>query len=453
MRDAVMMDSQSNGEAQAENKEVHEESRQIQLRFITKLPANYRIPLSNSIAVPAHLTRHGLSEIINTLLQLDKPQPFDFLIQGEFVRTSLEKFLLSKGISAEKIIDVEYALVVIPPQQEQSSVHDDWVSVVDGSYESFIFTGSYDSIGRIWRTEKFCTHVLHGHKGAITSAAFVSSPDTKHEVVRLATASKDRTILLWQFDVKEDVENAEMVKSCKLLKGHTSAIQTVTASKCGKYVFSGSWDSSIKVWPCSWDTDVENASGVVKKRKLEDNSAIEELMDTEISASKTLEGHTQCVSSVAVFQDDRICSASWDHSVRIWDIESGVNMLTMGCGKALNCLSIGGEASQLIVAAGADPVLRIWDPRMPGNISPILQLSSHKSWISACKWHPKSRYHLLSASFDGTIKLWDTRSKIPLMTVEAHKDKVLCTDWWKEDCIVSGGTDSKMRIFSNLKIT
>lgn len=29
-----------------------------------------------------------------------QPEPFDFLIDGEFVRMSLEQFLLAKGISA-----------------------------------------------------------------------------------------------------------------------------------------------------------------------------------------------------------------------------------------------------------------------------------------------------------------------------------------------------------------
>jgi hypothetical protein len=32
----------------------------------------------------------------------EKPQPFDFLVDGELVRTSLENLLLSKKISAVK---------------------------------------------------------------------------------------------------------------------------------------------------------------------------------------------------------------------------------------------------------------------------------------------------------------------------------------------------------------
>jgi len=39
------------------------------------------------------------------------------------------------------------------------------------------------------------------------------------------------------------------------------------------------------------------------------------------------------------------------------------------CGKALNCIDIGGEGSVLIAAGGSDPVIRIWDPRKPGVLN------------------------------------------------------------------------------------
>lgn len=431
-----------------ENGKHTEETRQVQVRFTTKLQPTLRVP-TTSIAIPAHLTRYGLSDIVNTLLGNDKPQPFDFLVEGELVRTSLEKLLLIKGISAEKILNIEYILAVVPPKQEEPSLHDDWVSVVDGSYPNFIFTGSFDSIGRIWKGEGLCTHVLEGHRDAITSAAFIMPSDSSDNFANLATASKDQTLRLWQFKPNEHMTNGKMVRPYKLLKGHTSSVQTVSACPRGNLICSGSWDCSIKIWQLAGEMNIESNAGSVKKRKLEDST---EQIISQIEASRTLEGHSQCVSSVDWFEKDTIYSASWDHSVRSWDVETGFNSLTVGCGKALHCLSIGGEGSALIAAGGADSVLRIWDPRMPGTFTPILQLSSHKSWITACKWHPKSRHHLISASHDGTLKLWDVRSKVPLTTLEAHKDKVLCADWWKEDCVISGGADSTLQIFSNLSI-
>ncbi|KAH1031365.1 hypothetical protein J1N35_043539 [Gossypium stocksii] len=56
------------------------------------------------------------------------------------------------------------------------------------------------------------------------------------------------------------------------------------------------------------------------------------------------------------------------------------------CGKALNCIDIGGEGLALIAAGGSNPVLRIWDPCK-----------------LACKWHNTSPLHLLSSSYDGKL--------------------------------------------------
>lgn len=108
----------------------------------------------------------------------------------------------------------------------------------------------------------------------------------------------------------------------------------------------------------------------------------------------------------------------------------------------INCIDVGGESSALIAGGGSDPILRIWDPRKPGktwlliyvrypfmykyvkfnprlvltNISgtlaPSFQFSSHTSWITACKWHSRSWFHLLSASYDGKVMLWDLRTAV-----------------------------------------
>ncbi|KAJ3697964.1 hypothetical protein LUZ61_001669 [Rhynchospora tenuis] len=434
-------------------------SRQVQVRFVTRLSPPLRVPPS-SMAVPSHLTRFGLSDIVNLLLKNSDPdhenQPFDFLIDGELVRMKLDEFLMVKGISAEKVLEIEYVKAVAPRKQEDPCPHDDWVSAVDGSNSSFIVTGCYDALTRIWKAGdvSVCTHVLEGHTGAITSAKFIDVRGVENEQnFHLVTGSKDRLLRLWKCDATKRRGDPTRVGAYKILAGHTSSVQSVSVNPSREMISSGSWDCSIKLWDVKESEEDGDGNTIsLKKRKV--NSMTKESEDARLegAATSTLIGHTQCVSAVAWPDPDVLYSASWDHSVRQWDVPSGKETWTMVCGKALNCLDIGGESSALVAAGGSDPVLRIWDPRKPGSLAPIFQYSSHSSWISACKWHPRSWFHLLSASYDGKVMLWDLRTAWPLAVMDSHQDKVLCADWWKGDSIVSGGADSKLCITSGIDI-
>ncbi|KAJ6843675.1 ribosome biogenesis protein WDR12-like protein isoform X2 [Iris pallida] len=428
-----------------------ENSRQVQVRFVTNLPPPLKAP-TNSIAVPSHLTRMGLSEIVNILLKNmsseTQHQPFDFLVDGELVRMPLEQFLMAKGISAERVLEIEYIRAVAPREEEDPCSHDDWVSAVDGSNRSFILTGCYDNFARVWKDGTFLTHILEGHNGAVTSVHIINSKGVDGDNFRLATASKDRTLRLWKFHAEKNVDHPTKVSAYKVLTGHSSSVQIVSSSPSGDMIGSGSWDCSVKLWEVK-DSESDGDSVSIKKRKLVSET---EESQSEGVATSTFVGHTQCVSSLVWPEVETIYSASWDHSIRRWDVETGKGPWTMVCDKVLNCLDVGGEGSALIAAGGSDPILRIWDPRKPGTLAPIFQFSSHTSWITACKWHSRSFFHLLSASYDGKVMLWDLRTAWPLAVIDSHKDKVLCADWWKDDCIISGGADSKMRISSGIAV-
>lgn len=429
-----------------------ESSRQVRVRFVTKLQPPFKVS-KGSITVPANLGRMGLSEIVNLLIKNNNTEfqhtPFDFLIDGELIRLPLEQFLLAKGISAEKILEIEYIKAVVPQKQGDPSLHDDWVSSVDGSNLSFVVTGCYDHLARIWKDGTLCTHILQGHNSAVTSVSIINyKGSSSSNDICIATGSKDKTIRLWMFDAAERVNNPVKIGAFKIFKGHTSSVQSISAIPFGDMICSGSWDSSIKLWKVMSDGDGNSVSA--KKRRVV--AEVDELQ-LEEEATTELVGHTQCVSAVVWPESKTIYSASWDHSIRNWDVQSQKENWNTFCGKVLNCLDIGGEGSALVAAGGSDPILRIWDPRKPGTSAPIFQFSSHSSWISGCKWHPKSIYHLLSSSYDGKVMLWDLRTAWPLAKIDTHKDKVLCADWWKYDSIISGGADSKLFISSGISIS
>ena len=92
--------------------------------------------------------------------------PFDFLINGSFLRSSLGEYLKESGASLESTVTIQYVRSLIPPVYQASFEHDDWVSGVDvlsqtspaglWSGDSFkhnadrILSASYDGLLRIW---------------------------------------------------------------------------------------------------------------------------------------------------------------------------------------------------------------------------------------------------------------------------------------------------------------
>ncbi|CAN1274021.1 Ribosome biogenesis protein WDR12 homolog, partial [Linum perenne] len=428
------------------------DERQIQARFVTKLKPPFKAP-PTAITIPATVTRLGLSSIVNSLLQAGAPEwesePFDFLIDGELVRMSLDQFLLAKGISAERTLEIEYIKAVVPRKEEEPSLHDDWVSAVDGSCSRFILTGCYDGLGRVWKAAGECTHILEGHTDAVTSVTVINPEGIiKQGDATLATASKDHTVRLWKMDSEGLKKSPAKIRPFKILRGHTASVQSVAAKTSGDMICSGSWDSTINLWQTNDSTEEDNSVSV-KKRKTKNDT-----QDTQLegAAVSTLVGHTQRVSAVVWPEANTIYSASWDHSVRRWDTDTGKAVFNIYCGKALNCLHVGGEGSALVAAGASDPVLRIWDPRKPETSAPAYQFSSHSSWISACQWHKKSPFHILSASYDGKVMLWDLRTAVLYPLLKFTYSQVLCADWWKGESVVSGGVDSKLRINSGISV-
>ena len=99
--------------------------------------------------------------------------------------------------------------------------------------------------------------------------------------------------------------------------------------------------------------------------------------------------------------------------------------------------------SSLVASGHSDHVLRLWDARAPQAAQ--LSLRHRGGWVSGVAWSRHRAQLLASACHDGTVRLWDTRSTVPLHELPPHADKALCVAWDGAERLLSGGADGELR--------
>jgi ribosome biogenesis protein YTM1 len=456
----------------------------LRVKFVTK-DAALRIP-GAPIDVPLALSRIDLSEIVNHLLGPGHSRKdFEFLAVDDAVllQTSLAEHLAAVGKTAESILVLEYFVRVEKPEEHSSDDHPDWVSAVDASLVGHIVTGCYDGAVRVYDDEgRAAAAPATNHEAPIKAVAGYRSPSG----ISIVSVSKDRTLCVW------NLASGSLVPTA-VGHGHGDSIESVAVADDGM-VASGGWDGAICLWrlPTSdksgeeKDNEEAGEDGPMTKRRrtteMSDGSASSTSGGTlDLSPFASLMGHAQCVTDVTWVNDAKVAariaadcakvlvSGSWDHSIRIWDVARLCCVRTVHCNKVVTALAVSPRG--LIASAHPDRAVRVWDVRNVAegeNVVARAVLRGHAGWVSDLAFQPRlSDASLVSVSYDKSVCLWDVRglgktdgdkenkdgaeaagkcsAKAVHKLGNVHDDKILCVGWRGEDCIVTGGADSKMK--------
>lgn len=418
------------------------------------------------------------------MLNTSSPIPLDFLINGSFLRTTLEEYLTANGLSSETTLNLQYVRTLIPPLYEASFEHDDWVRCVDtlsrgsivGSWDASglvsgqerILSASDDGLLRIWNKSGQAIamsvgYSAGGHSASIRSARFISPK-------QIASSSMDRSIRIWNYKEAEDHLSAEL-KPVLELYGHTACIDYIDVHGPSNRILSASTDKTIGLW-----TTLKNSAPAVdsskapsaKRQKLSSTSTLQR------GPLSTMEYHTAPVTA-AIFNplDPTVAySASQDHTVRTIDLTTSALVDTRSLSQPILSLSaLPGISSQLLAAGTTARHITLIDPRVSAQSTQVMTLRGHTNKVVSLTPDPESNYGLVSGSHDGTCRVWDLRSSrlgthdegggtvgeaVYVVERESAKGQkkptagygisVFSVAWDKDIGIVSGGADKMVQI-------
>jgi WD40 repeat protein/serine/threonine protein kinase len=207
---------------------------------------------------------------------------------------------------------------------------------------------------------------LYGHTDSVMSVSF------SRDGASIVTGSSDGTAKVW------DSRTGALTLD---LRGHMGSVYCASFNPDGTRIVTGSWDDSAKVW---------------------DSRTGARLLDLRV--------HTSAVHSASFSPDGkRVITSGGSKNMpglaEVWDAQTGTLLFRLrGHAGDINQASFSPDGTR-IVTGGDDKVVRLWDG-LTGSL--LLEMKGHNSSVSSAAFSPDGS-RLITGSSGDTAKVWDAR--------------------------------------------
>ena len=253
---------------------------------------------------------------------------------------------------------------------------------------------------------------LEGHEVAVLSVAF--SPDGK----TLASGGGWGDAI-WLWDVNTGQPQAT-------LEGHTETVYSVAFSPDGKTLAGGGggysgWNDGL-IW--LWDVDTGQLKATLKGHR----------------ASEDYYADEGRVRSVAFSSDGEIlASGSEDHTIRLWDVETGQHRATLKGHEGVVTAVAFAPVGHTLASVSADETIRLWDASIGQQKTTF---TGHRNGVTAVAFSLDGKT-IASGREDGSIRLWDVGTGQYKTTLKGHEEEIASVAFAPDGKTIAGGADGE----------
>ena len=175
------------------------------------------------------------------------------------------------------------------------------------------------------------------------------------------------------------------------------------------------------------------------------------LITNNLNAIEQLTAHGGPVKGLAISKNNKyMASASFDYSVVLWKLNPiEENNTLIGHDAAVNTVKFS-PRENILASGGDDNKLLLWPLKYPlkkdNEIEPFI-LGKHKGKIVDLDFSRNGKY-LLSASWDGSVGIWDIKKRKNIKFLKGHKGPVYSVKYSKDNkYIYSSGYDGEIKMW------
>ncbi|MEM9368553.1 MAG: protein kinase, partial [Planctomycetota bacterium] len=260
-----------------------------------------------------------------------------------------------------------------------------------------LLTASLSGKIKIWDlASRRPTTTLQRHRGAVQQAIFFPSANGRPQT-KILSVSHDGTAIIWQDDSGRWASAAEVdVKG--IFREHRGPVFSAAISKDGEKIATAGLSGRILIWSDAELSKIDLVELIERK-------------DAEDSATNYIElvGHTAAVRSLDFAEaTDLLVSAGHDNTVRVWDPNEGKLIKVLrGHGRWVRGCVVSNDGRR-VVSAGYDGAARLWDIEGYEELRVLRGkvLDGHDDGIMAAEFSHNSK-RIVTASRDRTVRTWD----------------------------------------------